>query len=324
MASDKLEPLSPRNIIILCDGTGKDGKHDSERGAPVTNIWKLYNAIRNSKATADVVKYFPGVGADQNKTGASNMLAQMFGHTAGSSASIICNALGLVRNEEDFNKYWRGLEHKLPGKRAVAIPRSPTPVPISCIGVWDTVGAVRPAGIRETLDLLTLPDDELPEIVQLALHAIAYHENRKLFDVKLFNNKLNREGCGQMCFPGAHADVGGGGIIKRGSEEIIPDITLGWILSNMPSTIQYQLKRTLESHVPIPFRLNDAYHDSPLWKRVPDKLVQRKYLKDNPNYLVNHYTLSLVSAPQSRFLLDWDIHLLPKVLQHVTTSADFR
>ncbi|KAG8765562.1 hypothetical protein FRC12_007434 [Ceratobasidium sp. 428] len=154
----------------------------------------------------------------------------------------------------------------------------------------EPIGAVRPAGFREILNLLTLPDNDLPKIVQLALHVIAYHENRKLFNVILFNNQGNKDECNQTCFPGAHADVGGGGRVKPGSENVLADLSLGWILAHLPSTI----------------RLNDAYHDSPLWKRIPDKLVPRRHLKDRLD-LKLHPTLSEVSAPQSRFLLGWGV-----------------
>ncbi|KAG8754524.1 hypothetical protein FRC12_011162 [Ceratobasidium sp. 428] len=338
MTNNKPAASSPRNIVILFDGTGKDGNRDSQTHAPVTNVWRLYKIIDESKTEVDEVIYFPGVGTDEKKLGASNMLAQMFGHTAvylikrvymilanlyqpGDIISLfgysrgafivrkvasLIGVLGLIRDENDFDKYWRGLEHKLPGsRRRVNPPPNPTPVPVSCLGVWDTIGAVRPTGFRETLNLLTLPDNDLPKIVQLALHVIAYHENRKLFNVILFDNQNDRDECNQTCFPGAHADVGGGSRVKSGSENVLPDLSLGWILTHLPSTIRHA-KQTLVSQVPIPFRLSDAYHDSPLWKRIPDKLVPRRHLKDLLD-LKLHPTLSEVSAPQSRFLLDWGV-----------------
>lgn len=45
-----------------------------------------------------------------------------------------------------------------------------------CVGVWDTVGSV-----DSTLDALAIKDTSLPAKVEIALHALAFHENREKF-----------------------------------------------------------------------------------------------------------------------------------------------
>eukprot|EP00300_Choanocystis_sp_HF-7_P015205 c18970_g1_i1.p1 GENE.c18970_g1_i1~~c18970_g1_i1.p1 ORF type:complete len:403 (+),score=75.63 c18970_g1_i1:94-1302(+) len=51
---------TPRKIIIFFDGTGQDGRNDEK---PQTNIWKLYNAIKDEPGID--VSYYPGIGTGQ-------------------------------------------------------------------------------------------------------------------------------------------------------------------------------------------------------------------------------------------------------------------
>ncbi|KAG8731703.1 hypothetical protein FRC10_001564 [Ceratobasidium sp. 414] len=165
------------------------------------------------------------------------------------------------------------------------------------------LGAVRPRAIREVLNLLTLPDNDLPQIVQSALHVVAYHENRKLFNVVLFDgNNGDKQLCKQTLFPGSHSDVGGGAAEPKRRKNIIPDVTLGWMLRNIPPTIQVVLSEKLESEVPSWYPLSSAFHDSPFWKRIPDKLHQREHLPTRYG-LLRHRTLLGLPSPNSPHLL---------------------
>ncbi|KAG8734870.1 hypothetical protein FRC10_011345 [Ceratobasidium sp. 414] len=320
-----VEPPRPRHIVILCDGTGKNGQHDSVNGVPTTNIWRLYQAIKPQEG--DIVKYFPGVGADNAKVTAMDLLARTFGHTAvasireiymtiaqnykdGDSISLfgysrgafivrkvasLIGALGLITDEAEFNKYWKGMEHKLPGKRR-STPRPPNPrvVPIS-----------------------------LPDVVQSALHVVAYHENRKLFNVVLFDgNNSEKQLCKQTLFPGCHSDVGGGGDKPKAGKNILPDVTLHWMLKNMPQTIQVALGEELVSEVPKWYPLNSAFHDGPAWKRIPDKLYRRVYLPDMDG-LLRHRSLSGLPSPDSPHLLthDWELVEHPDEEENVKPVA---
>ncbi|QRV72251.1 hypothetical protein RhiJN_00265 [Ceratobasidium sp. AG-Ba] len=336
--SDMAASVRPRQIVILCDGTGKNGEFDHSRDQPTTNIWQLYQAIQ--PVDDDYVEYLPGVGAENEKATTSDLLARTFGHTAVHSirkiyltiareykdgdclslfgysrgafivrkvASLI-GAFGLITDQALFDKYWKSIEHKLPGKRNPPRPKDPRRIPISCLGVWDTVGAVRPLVIRETLNLLTLPDNDLPDIVQSAFHAVAYHENRKLFDVALFDGPATeKQRFKQTCFPGSHSDVGGGGEELKRARNPLPELTLRWMMDNMPAAIN---RRTIKlaTEIPTTHRLSSAFHTSPAWKRIPDTFFRREYLPDTDGFQP-HRVFKGLPSPNSPYLLDheWDL-----------------
>ncbi|KAG8683496.1 hypothetical protein FRC09_016046 [Ceratobasidium sp. 395] len=358
MANDGAIPSPrPRHIIVLCDGTGKNGEVDPKRGVPITNIWRLYQAVKpDADKVGDLCEYFAGVGAGENKEVAKmDLLARAFGHTAvvsirdiymyiaknyeeGDSISLfgysrgafivrkvasLVGKLGLITDPDTFNTYWKNLEHKLPGKRRSKLPQNVKPVPISCVGVWDTVGTIiRPLLLRPVLNLLTLPDDDLPDIVQSALHVVAYHENRKLFDVTLWKGGLSddnwdkdEEGAKksrvrQILFPGCHSDVGGGGEEPKDPKDgpnVLPDVTLDWMMRNMPQAIFPALPPSLATALPKTHKLISAFHDGQWWKRIPDSWFRRAYLIDESG-LYRHRTLQALPSPESPHLLihDWE------------------
>ncbi|KAG9122838.1 hypothetical protein FRC07_000608 [Ceratobasidium sp. 392] len=288
----------------------------------------------------DVVKYIPGVGADHKKITFADLLTRALGNTAVCSirqiymiiareyrdgdrislfgysrgafivrkvASLI-GALGLITDEAELTNTGKVWSINFLVGRDPYLAR--TILALYQLGVWDTVGAVRPLVIRETLNLLSLPDTDLPDIVQSALHVVAYHENRKLFNVVLFDGKHSDQDhiCKQTLFPGCHSDVGGGGIQPHSGRNILPDVTLDWMLRNMPSAIWVALGEKLESEVPKWYPINSAFHDGPFWKRIPDKLFRRRYLTMMSG-LLRHRTLLALPSPESPYLLshDWEL-----------------
>jgi hypothetical protein len=86
----------------------------------------------------------------------------------------------------------------------------------------------------------------LPPNVQCAFHAVAIHENRKLFNVTLFepNQVTNLKEVSaqnlidlqhshlfyQIWFSGSHSDVGGGGY----SQTDLTDVSLLWMIVSFP------------------------------------------------------------------------------------------
>ncbi|KAG9121727.1 hypothetical protein FRC07_002195, partial [Ceratobasidium sp. 392] len=153
-------------------------------------------------------------------------------------------------------------------------------VRIKCLVVWDTVSAVfakKPVPIKDA-DLLGIPDSELPPNVELALHAMAFHENRRLFRATLFepNNCTQLK---EIWFPGAHADVGGGG--KTPSD--LPNISLLWVIGEMDKYLNIS-NGDLEYPDLSELTPTDAYHESTVCRRLLDKLETRlesKLLKSN-------------------------------------------
>ncbi|KAG8772733.1 hypothetical protein FRC12_002915 [Ceratobasidium sp. 428] len=351
MANDGAIPSArPRHIIILCDGTGKNGVRDADLAwGSVTNIWRLYQAVKpGADKAGDLCMYVPGVGSENFEVG--TMLAQMFGHTVvvsirdiyltiaqnykeGDSINLfgysrgafivrkvasLIGVLGLIPDVNRFDKYLESMQRTFFGKHRVKLPKNVKPVPISCIGVWDTVGAITHRFLlRPIQNLLTLPDDDLPDIVQSALHAVAYHENRKNFHVTLwkgFDRHIyilthllapDTNFLSQTLFPGCHSDIGGGGL--EHGYNTLPDVTLDWMLRHMPQTITRTLPRPLELEVPNEYHLISAFHDGPDWRRSHDSCSPRTYLINKPG-LYRHRTLERLPSPDSPFLLthDWE------------------
>ncbi|HWO03011.1 MAG TPA: DUF2235 domain-containing protein [Blastocatellia bacterium] len=99
---------------------------------------------------------------------------------------------------------------------------------IKFVGVWDTVGAL---GVplefltKFNLKLYEFHDTNLSGIVNNAYQAIAIDENRKDYDVCLWNPlEQPEQTIEQRWFVGAHCDVGGGYPDRR-----LSDIALRWM-----------------------------------------------------------------------------------------------
>ncbi|KAG8775688.1 hypothetical protein FRC12_001335 [Ceratobasidium sp. 428] len=252
-----LSETSTKDIMVFCDGTGKDGRSNTEYA---TNVWKLYEYMSTSgqsdqNSPERKLLYIPGIGSGEKSL--SNMLVQIFGATAvgmvadayayirkhykpgdniwlfGYSrgayvarkiASLI-SRIGLVATEDELFARWSRHE----GLDPEAATSCTQGIPIKCIGVWDTVGSVYSRlTLKLKLDSFGIPDTDLPLNVQHAFHAVAIHENRKLFSVTLFepNHSTNLK---EIWFPGSHSDVGGGGCSKTD----LPDVSLLWMIGEM-------------------------------------------------------------------------------------------
>lgn len=166
-------------------------------------------------------------------------------YTARSLAGFVRNS-GIVRPEH---------EDRIP--RALALYRSRDPrahpraaasrlfrqsyswserIPIRCIGVWDTVGAL---GVPNTLIQGALKhlfrfkrefhDTDLSSTVEFAFHAIAIDERRRPFRPTLWTQSDQATTAGQhveqVWFPGCHADVGGGNAASG-----LSDLALAWMV----------------------------------------------------------------------------------------------
>ena len=103
-------------------------------------------------------------------------------------------------------------------KNAVHLENN-TPVPITFLGCWDTVGSL---GIPDLVPWLPVNrwinekykfhDTTLSPIIQNARHAVAIDEMRKVFDVTpmVKSSKNIAQNLRQVWFPGDHSCVGGG------------------------------------------------------------------------------------------------------------------
>lgn len=90
-------------------------------------------------------------------------------------------------------------------------------LPITFIGVWETVGAL---GVPDDLEFINFFEKkknwsfhniELNSNVKVARHAMAMDEKRSSFTICRWNNtKNNQSDLKEVWFPGVHSDVGGG------------------------------------------------------------------------------------------------------------------
>ncbi len=173
-------------------------------------------------------------------------------YTARSLVGFI-GAAGLLRcedctasNEETAWKYYRTPPNeRLPGVYAALTPyvHNRDSFRISCLGVFDTVGALGIPLQRFKLfnrDKYQFHSVDLSSIVELNLHAIAIDEHRQPFEAAVwhrpkFKRYLSRTE--QVWFPGVHSDIGGSYIpeVKRGHDNphSLDDLTLDWMLKRV-------------------------------------------------------------------------------------------
>ncbi|QRV87210.1 hypothetical protein RhiJN_15228 [Ceratobasidium sp. AG-Ba] len=120
-----------------------------------------------------------------------------------------------------FYQYWNALYKNDPN---VQIERG-ADAPVEFLGTWDTVGAVYESIFSPKKDALSLRDTELPSCVETARHALAYHDNLKMFLPVYYTDYDTSRDVEQVWFPGVHSDVGGGY-----EDHLIADISLCWMV----------------------------------------------------------------------------------------------
>ncbi|KZT35418.1 hypothetical protein SISSUDRAFT_1131136 [Sistotremastrum suecicum HHB10207 ss-3] len=240
--------------------TGKDA-------VTSTNILRLSRAVRrSSKLTGreQIVYYQPGVGTDADFYGrpggsrlsvvaygttvaskirdvygfiAANYCAEddicLFGFSRGAytvrKVSGLIETMGILSQQQmgKFYLYWQYLIDSSKGERP---PTPPEPIPIKVVGCFDTVGSVWHGPGNPVLDALSIDDNKLVPNVKVALHALAFHENRPEFKCTTWDesNKSPDQIVKQVWFGGAHSEVGGG----YGSPELA-DISLFWMVDEL-------------------------------------------------------------------------------------------
>ena len=249
-----------KHLIICSDGTWNrpDGRH-------VTNVVKITRALRAQapKGIEQVVFYDWGVGTgdlgdkvkggafgeglDKNIQDAYRFLVHnhapgdsifLFGFSRG--AYTVRSLAGLIRNCDLLKREHAG---KIPQAykmyRSKAGPdvksaksfrtRFSKRVPITFLGVWDTVGALGiPIGFFKGFNpkKYSFHDTTISSsIIQNAYHALAIDEKRKPFKPTIWKRKKQRKTTEQAWFVGVHSDVGGGY-----PETGLSDIALQWMI----------------------------------------------------------------------------------------------
>jgi len=250
-----------KKIVFCADGTWCHPNSPSLVEARDTNVYKLYKMLAYTATQATF--YDDGVGSGGNLF--SHLLGGAFGeglfqkvkdgytaiahvyeegdsvyifgfsrgaYTARSLAGMIA-IYGLPTKNFDTNLVDTAFKaYRNKGQRASILTNLAQyglyDAKITCVGVWDTVGAlgipVDPFGIDDAkygfLDTNLHPD------VLNAFHAVSVDERRREFPATLWTPPFSTgRKVEQVWFSGVHCDVGGGY-----SETGLSDITLSWML----------------------------------------------------------------------------------------------
>ncbi len=268
-----------KRIVICCDGTW----NDEESGGQVTNVVRMSRAVlpldgRGPQPVHQVVYYHSGVGTgnaldrligggigaglSRNVQECYAFIADnyvpgdelfLFGfsrgaYTARSIAGLI-GWSGMLRkgDMDDFQVLWLGYKSKGLPNAADVLPHFPSRhevVPIKCVGVWDTVGALGIPGAghvdAEFKNRFQFHDTNLGPRVANAFHALALDETRKDFEPTLWLQTAEGKASGQVLrqvwFAGAHSNVGGGY-----DEHGLSDVALAWMAAEVAPMLALDL-----------------------------------------------------------------------------------
>ena len=244
-----------RRIVICADGTWNSADEDDDGAETPTNVVKIARAVRPvaSDGTSQITYYHTGVGThdgvDRVVGGAfgeglvANILdcyrflvnnyvpgdeLYLFGFSRG--AYTVRSLAGLIRNSGLLKLEHAGLENEAfslyRGRDPDKHPNSESArafreqyshdVGITCIGVWDTVGALGiPVSLfkKFTHRRHAFHDVTLSSRIANAFHALAIDERRKPFAPSLWEQPVEDVGrtwLEQAWFAGVHSNVGGG------------------------------------------------------------------------------------------------------------------
>ncbi len=241
---------SKRNVVLCIDGTWNDPTDPSEKGRGYTNVYRFSQALdRNAKN--QFVRYFPGVGNQQENSFLGQLLGGVFGW-GGVRIRDYAYAVLATNYRPGDRIFIFGFSRGAAMARMLAmkihkegIPESITiikdddgqfedyesrgkgvNVDVEMLGVWDTV-----ASFGIPVDLFGIPfqkinlfrDFTVARNVKKAYHLLAIDENRNSFVQTLMNHDPKR--IEEVWFPGVHSDVGGGYDKRR-----LADITLRYMI----------------------------------------------------------------------------------------------
>lgn len=253
----------------------------------------------------------------------------LFGFSRG--AYTVRSLAGLIRNSGIINptKTRGQLDQRISEAYALYRSRAPDATPvanravdfrfnyshpdckITCIGVWDTVGALGiPVGALGKISAYFhgFHDVTLSTWVERAFHAVAVDERRRPFVPTLWEQQFGARERGQVLeqvwFTGVHADVGGG-YEERG----LADLTLRWMINRVTATCPIELDMPpVALAAPSPIALHDSlsfgYRLLDLFRTPPRRCIdgglgttgsrdplgrRRERLHQSVEYLMQHF-----------------------------------
>lgn len=254
-----------KRLVVCCDGTWN---RPDQAGGPTNVAKLALGVAREDGAgVAQPVYYHRGVGTDRAERirggafgfGLSRHVRDcyrfviehfepgdelfVFGFSRG--AFTARSTVGLVRNagvlrpehadrvDEAYRLYRSRTDERRPSGIESRIFRrmysyDDDAIDLTCVGVWDTVGALGIPGWRApfTNRLWGFHDTSLSSRVRFAFQALAIDELRGPFQPTLWEPQAGAVGqrLEQVWFSGAHSDIGGGYL-----ESALAEIALSWM-----------------------------------------------------------------------------------------------
>ena len=262
-----------KRLVICADGTWNAPEKVGGKESTSTNVLKIMRAIKSvSSAGIPQIRYYcQGVGTgnifDKIKGGAfgkglsANVVEcyrflannyndgdeiYIFGFSRGAftarSLAGFIGAIGLVhpRHLGKLPDGWAYYRMRPADRHSRTAQQLLKPlgdrllnVPVKCIGVWDTVGAlgipVKFLNGYRASDF-QFHDTNLGMDVEVALHAVSIDERRKNFSPTLWNTNETPSNriIEQVYFPGVHSNVGGGY-----PDQGLSDCALEWMIGRL-------------------------------------------------------------------------------------------
>jgi hypothetical protein len=260
-AAEALKPDGYRRLIVCCDGTWNSPVKEHE-----TNVVRLLRAIAPVCPRTGVtqISYYhlgvgtgnlfdqflggmAGIGLSSSVKSCYGFLVDnyqagdeilLFGFSRGAyvvrSVAGLIGTIGLLEKADmfAFKEVWDYYTLPKTARKEydldTIVPRRHQRVPISCVGVWDTVGALGIPGSKLCSRSYTFHETRLGSQVRHAFQSLAMDERRGNFQPAVWVKSDAGQVLEQTWFPGVHSDVGGG-YPAHG----LADATLLWMLDRL-------------------------------------------------------------------------------------------
>ena len=252
-----------RRLIVCCDGTWNSPVQQRETnvvqllraiqpegtvaGAPVTQIAYYHLGVGTGNVLDRILGGGTGVGLSSSVKACYGFLVDnylpgdeilLFGFSRGafvvrSMAGMIA-LVGLLQKHEMFrftdawNCYACSPRQRDPAVLDAIAPARHQDVPINCIGVWDTVGALGVPGTQLCASAYAFHHTSLSSTVRHAFQALAIDERRGNFQPAVWVKSDRTQVLEQVWFAGVHSNIGGGY-----REHGLSDTTLLWMISRL-------------------------------------------------------------------------------------------
>jgi len=255
------KPAGYRRLIVCCDGTWNSPV--TERETNVVHLLRGISPVCEKTNVTQISYYHPGVGTgnllDQLLGGMAGIGLSssvkscygflvdnyqpgdeilLFGFSRGAyvvrSVAGLIGTIGLLDKPEmfAFNEVWDYYTLPKADRKEYdlnkIVPNRHRSIPISCVGVWDTVGALGIPGSKLCSRSYTFHETSLGSHIRHAFQSLAMDERRGNFQPAVWVKSDAAQVLEQVWFPGVHSDVGGGYPVHG-----LSDTTLLWMLDRL-------------------------------------------------------------------------------------------